>query len=205
MRTGPGLALLVAAALFSVGPVAAQTTVQGQVRDIVAQTRDLEVTTLDLVFLVEDLGGGVQSLEVAQSDLDVQESDLDVQESDTEIRIELAADVLFDFDSADLRAEAAAALQNVAEIIRGHEGARVRIEGHTDAKGSDSYNQQLSEHRAESVRDWLLAAEGLRDTDFEISGFGESNPVAANEQTDGSDDPEGRQRNRRVEIVVEKR
>jgi outer membrane protein OmpA-like peptidoglycan-associated protein len=113
--------------------------------------------------------------------------------------------VLFDFDSADLRAEAEQALRNVADIIRAHEGADVRVEGHTDAKGSDSYNQKLSRRRAESVRDWLMATEGLRDTDFEITGFGESKPAAANEKPDGSDDPEGRQKNRRVEIVVEKR
>jgi outer membrane protein OmpA-like peptidoglycan-associated protein len=198
MRTAPGLALFVAAALVAAGPATAQTAVAGLVLDIAAETRDLAFTTKDLVFEVEDLGGGVQSLEGAVSELEV-------KESETEIRIELAADVLFDFDSADLRAEAEQALRNVADIIRAHEGADVRVEGHTDAKGSDSYNQKLSKRRAESVRDWLMATEGLRDTDFEITGFGESKPAAVNEKPDGSDDPEGRQKNRRVEIVVEKR
>jgi outer membrane protein OmpA-like peptidoglycan-associated protein len=158
--------------------------------DLQATTRDLLFASLDLVFSVDDIEGAVQALEI--------------EETETEIRIELAADVLFDFDSADLRQEAEAALQNVAGIIREHEGAHVRVEGHTDAKGSEDYNQRLSERRAESVRDWLASAEGLRGTDFAITGFGESKPAAPNETPDGSDDPEGRQKNRRVEIVVSK-
>ena len=197
MRAAVGLALCVVM-LVTASPVTAQTSVEGLVLDIAAETRDLEFTTRDLLFQVEDLEGGVKPLEAT-------ESNLEVKESETEIRIELAADVLFDFDSADLRAEAEAALRNVAEIIRAHKGAAVRVEGHTDAKGSGSYNQKLSKRRAESVRDWLLGAEGLSGTGFEITGFGESKPVAANEKPDGSDDPEGRQKNRRVEIVVEKR
>ncbi|MGQ0486182.1 MAG: OmpA family protein [Hyphomicrobiales bacterium] len=198
MRHAPGLTIFAAATFATAGPAAAQTAVAGMVLDIAAETRDLAFTAKDLLFQAEDLGGGVQSLEAATSGLEV-------KESATEIRIELAADVLFDFNSADLRAEAEQALHNVAEIIRGQQGAGVRVEGHTDAKGSDSYNQKLSKRRAESVRDWLMFTEGLHDTDFAIAGFGESKPAAANEKPDGSDDPEGRQKNRRVEIVVEKR
>ena len=198
MRRAPGLALLVVATLGPSSPAISQTAVEGLVLNLSGETRDLVFTTKDLVFEVEDLGGGVQSLEAAVSDLVV-------KESETEIRIELAADVLFDFDSADLRAEAEQALRNVADIIRQQQGAAVRIEGHTDAKGSESYNQKLSRRRAESVRDWLTATEGLSDTAFKTTGFGESQPAAPNEMPDGTDDPEGRQKNRRVEIVVEKR
>ncbi len=172
------------------GPAFSQVDISGKVSDLIFSSRDL-------VFQVEDMGGGVEDL--AES-----VSDLEVKESETEIRIELAADVLFDFDSAALRVEAEAALGNVAKIIRAHVGASVRVEGHTDAKGSAEYNQALSEMRAESVRDWLLAAEGLSGTNIAITGFGESQPAAANETADGADDPEGRQKNRRVEIVVEK-
>ncbi len=180
----------VALVLLAAGPAFSQVDISGKVSDLIFSTRDL-------VFQVEDMGGGVEAL--AES-----VSDLEVNETETEIRIELAADVLFDFDSADLRAEAEAALGNVAEIIRAHAGASVRVEGHTDSKGSGEYNQVLSELRAESVRDWLLAAGGLSSTNFATTGFGESQPAAANETADGSDDPEGRQKNRRVEIVVEK-
>ena len=195
MRTAKALALWAAAILAT--PAAAQTAVEGQILDLRAETLDLEFTSQDIVFQIEDLGSSVQALEAATSDLAV-------EESETEIRIELAADVLFDFDSADLRAEAEQALRNVAEIIRDNEGAAVRVEGHTDAKGSESYNQKLSEQRADSVRDWLVAAGELSGTGFEITGFGESKPAAPNETPDGADDPDGRQKNRRVEIVVEK-
>jgi outer membrane protein OmpA-like peptidoglycan-associated protein len=178
-----GTIVAMALGLASVSPGQAQT-------DLQASTVDLVFASLDLVFAVEDMEGAVQSLEI--------------EETATEIRIELSADVLFDFDSAALRPEAEAALQNVAGIIREHEGAHVRVEGHTDAKGSEDYNQRLSEQRAESVRDWLTSADGLSGTDFEITGFGESKPAAPNEKPDGADDPEGRQKNRRVEIVVSK-
>ena len=91
---------------------------------------DLKMPVLDLVFKVEDLAGKVQ--------------DLQLKETATEIRIELAADVLFDFDKANIRPQAEQALKQVATIIRERARGAVRIEGHTDSKGSDSYNQKLS-------------------------------------------------------------
>ena len=145
---------------------------------------------LDLVFRVEGVGGQVQ--------------DLQVKETDTEVRIDLAADVLFDFDKADIRAAASDALKNVARVIREKARGSVRIEGHTDAKGTEAYNQKLSDRRAESVKKWLVEKEGLKDIPFLTSGYGAKRPVAPNTKTDGSDDPEGRQKNRRVVIVVGK-
>jgi outer membrane protein OmpA-like peptidoglycan-associated protein len=131
--------------------------------------------------------------------------DLQVKETATEIRIELAADVLFDFDKSTIKPEAATALNRVAQIIRDKgKGNTVRIEGHTDGKGNASYNQGLSVRRAESVRQWLVQKEGLGQGNLTTQGFGASKPVAPNTKPDGSDDPEGRQKNRRVEIVVAK-
>ena len=69
----------------------------------------------------------------------------------------------------------------------------------------DAYNQALSEDRALSVRDWLVDEEGVDGAGFEILGFGESRPAAPNEKADGSDDPQARQKNRRVEIVIGKK
>ena len=197
MRCAAALAFWGAVTAVASVSATAQETLAGRELDIAAETRDLVFASHDLLFEVEDLGGDITELEA-------QASDLEIDENATEIRIELSADVMFDFDSAELRAEAEQVLRNVAEIIRAHESANVRVEGHTDSKGSDSYNQQLSEERARSVRDWLMSADGLDGTEFSIYGFGESKPAAANEMTDGSDDPEGRQRNRRVDIVVEK-
>jgi outer membrane protein OmpA-like peptidoglycan-associated protein len=144
---------------------------------------------LDLVFKVEDFGGKV--------------ADLKVKETDTDIRIELAADVLFEFDKAALLPKAEATLAKAAAFIQERGARSVRIEGHTDAKGDDAYNQRLSERRADSVRQWL-SRQGLGGLRLTSKGLGETQPVAANTKPDGSDDPEGRQKNRRVEIVIAK-
>lgn len=152
---------------------------------------DLKMQVLDLVFKVEDIGGKVL--------------DLQMKETDTEIRIELAADVLFDFDKADIRRDARNALKQVGDIIREKAKGTVRIEGHTDSKGSDTYNQKLSEKRANSVKDWLVRNEGLKNVRFATAGFGAKKPAVSNTKSDGSDDPEGRQKNRRVDIVIGKK
>ncbi len=152
---------------------------------------DLVFATSDLKFAVIDLGGKTE--------------DLQVKETATEIRIELAAHVLFDFDKSTIKPEAASALHNVAEIIKDKgKGRSVRIDGHTDSKGGDAYNQKLSERRAASVKQWLIEKEGLNTIKMSTQGFGAKRPVAPNTKPDGSDDPEGRQRNRRVEIVLAK-
>jgi outer membrane protein OmpA-like peptidoglycan-associated protein len=127
-----------------------------------------------------------------------------VHETEQEVRLTLAADVLFDFDKADIRADAAAALEHVAAIIREKSRGTVRIEGFTDAKGSTSSNMKLSEQRASSVRKWLVERDGLTQQRFVIEGFGAARPVGPNARPDGSDDPEGRQRNRRVELIIMK-
>ena len=145
---------------------------------------------LDLVFRVESVGGQVQ--------------DLKVKETGTEVRIDLAADVLFDFDKADIKAAASDTLKQVARVIREKAHGSVRIEGYTDAKGADAYNQGLSERRAESVKKWLVEKGGLKDIRFLTSGYGAKRPIAPNTKPDGSDDPEGRQKNRRVVIILSK-
>jgi outer membrane protein OmpA-like peptidoglycan-associated protein len=92
----------------------------------------------------------------------------------------------------------------VARVIREKARGSVRIEGYTDAKGTEAYNQGLSERRAESVKKWLVEKDGLKDIHFLTSGYGAKRPVAPNTKPDGSDDPEGRQKNRRVVIVMSK-
>ena len=148
-----------------------------------------KLTVKDLVFKVEDFGGQV--------------ADLTVKETDTDIRIELAADVLFEFDKATLLPKAEATLTKAAAFIRERGARTIRIEGHTDAKGDDAYNMRLSERRAASVRQWL-SRQGLAGLRLTSKGLGETQPVAANTKPDGSDDPDGRQKNRRVEIVIAK-
>lgn len=116
--------------------------------------------------------------------------------------VTLPEQVLFDFDQAVLRPEASATLDDLAEVIAFYADRPVSIRGHTDARGSDEYNQDLSQRRALAVRDDLVQRHGIDQARLEAVGFGETQPVAPNERPDGSDDPEGRQRNRRVEVVV---
>jgi outer membrane protein OmpA-like peptidoglycan-associated protein len=122
-----------------------------------------------------------------------------------ETHLSVLADALFHFDKADLRKDAEGTLEAATPQIRQvtEEGKRpARVEGHTDGKGSEAYNLRLSKARARSVRDWLVSRQVLPSA-TEIEGFGKSMPVAPNEFDDGSDNPEGRQKNRRVEITVE--
>lgn len=124
--------------------------------------------------------------------------DLGATETDLEVRVELPADVLFDFDKADIRSDAASALGQLATLIRAYPSGSATLEGHTDSKGNDEYNQRLSERRAESVKRWLVEREGIEAGRLTPKGWGETKPVA------GNDDEAGRQKNRRVEVVIRK-
>lgn len=103
--------------------------------------------------------------------------------------------ILFDVDSDRIRPESTPTLQEIGAMLREHADLRLAIEGHTDATGEEEYNQELSERRARAVVDFLVAEYGLDAGRLEARGFGESRPVADN------DTPEGRQNNRRVELV----
>lgn len=105
------------------------------------------------------------------------------------------SDVLFDTGKFSLRPLAREKLAKVAGIVSGHPGLRLDVEGHTDGVGGDDYNQQLSEERGGAVRDYLLQ-EGMAAASVTSKGFGKTQPVASNDTT------EGRQQNRRVEIVI---
>lgn len=105
------------------------------------------------------------------------------------------SDVLFDTGSATLKAGAREKLAKISGILLAHPGLTLQIEGHTDSVGSDEFNQQLSERRADCVRDFL-AEQGVPVSSITAKGFGKTQPIASN------DTAEGRQRNRRVELVV---
>jgi outer membrane protein OmpA-like peptidoglycan-associated protein len=105
------------------------------------------------------------------------------------------SDVLFDTGKYTLRPLAREKLAKVAGIVSGHPGLRLDVEGHTDSVGGDDYNQQLSEQRGAAVRDYLLQ-QGMAVSAVTTKGFGKTQPVASN------DTAQGRQENRRVEIVI---
>jgi outer membrane protein OmpA-like peptidoglycan-associated protein len=105
------------------------------------------------------------------------------------------SDVLFDTGKFSLRPAAKEKLAKVSGILLAHPGLMLAIEGHTDSVGGDDYNQKLSEHRAESVRDYLVG-QGIQTDTATAKGFGKTMPIASN------DTAAGRQQNRRVELVV---
>jgi outer membrane protein OmpA-like peptidoglycan-associated protein len=107
------------------------------------------------------------------------------------------SDVLFDFNQASLKPGAREKLSKLAGILMAYPGSfHMEIEGHTDAVGSQDYNQKLSEDRAQTVSEYLLRAGVRPDRIVAVRGFGKLKPVTTN------DTPEGRQMNRRVELVI---
>ena len=115
------------------------------------------------------------------------------------IRFSLPADILFDFDKATLRPDAQSPLLKARQLIAAYPKAPVTIIGYADAKGDDAYNDRLSQARASTVSARLMDGSNRHAT---VKGYGERDPVAPNARPDGSDDPQGRQRNRRVEIIL---
>lgn len=125
--------------------------------------------------------------------------DVEVRETEKEIQVLLGAEILFDTGQYALKPEATGALQKVGELLKGYPDLPISIEGHTDSVGQPEANQTLSENRAGSVKTWLISNAGVPDARIATKGFGQTAPVASN------DTPEGRQKNRRVEIKLQKK
>jgi outer membrane protein OmpA-like peptidoglycan-associated protein len=113
----------------------------------------------------------------------------------TEKKIELKQTIYFDFNKASIKPISFPLLNEVALAMKDHANIRVRIEGHTDSRGNDGYNLNLSQRRAESVRSFLISA-GVGPERMEPRGFGETVPIADN-RTEA-----GRAQNRRVEFII---
>ena len=114
--------------------------------------------------------------------------------------ITLEDGVLFDFGKSDIRPDAAQTLRSLAGVLNNAKVPAAHIYGHTDSVSDEAFNQQLSEARANAVKN-DLAKNGVTAT-MDATGYGESKPVAPNENADGSDNPAGRALNRRVEIFI---
>jgi outer membrane protein OmpA-like peptidoglycan-associated protein len=111
-------------------------------------------------------------------------------------------DTLFAFGGPQLTAEGKRRVETLAEtLVREAPHQYVHVEGHTDSIGAELFNQGLSERRAESVARVLVAA-GIEESLVDHRGYGATFPIAPNSNPDGSDNPPGRTRNRRVEVVI---
>ena len=161
------------------------------------KTSRLQMKILPLVDRTTGIEGFGTRLAARETSLDDRLRRLGARVTETEVRIRLPGAILFDFDSAEIRADAERTLADVAAALRELSARRVRVEGHTDSIASDEYNQRLSERRAEAVRGWL-AEHGVEAGRLTAAGRGESQPVADNSTA------AGRQLNRRVEVVAER-
>jgi outer membrane protein OmpA-like peptidoglycan-associated protein len=183
---------------------------------------DLVYRSLDLKYSVLGLEGGAQNVggkgegtggtssalksevvDLKAASAQIKAAGAEIKETAAEIKISLQGEILFDFDKSNLRPAAESTLAQVAKMIGSYAKAEVLIEGYTDAKGSDSYNAKLSDRRAVSVKNWF-SKHGVAANSMQTHGWGAAKPVVPNKHPDGSDDPEGRQKNRRVEITIKK-
>jgi OmpA-OmpF porin, OOP family len=178
--TAVGLLVAAGAVLVAplVGPAAAeedQASGEARVRDLVYRVRDLEYRWR------------------------APDNSERVEQAAEQTTVTFAADVLFEYDRADLTPEAQHRLEELAGELADLGARTITVAGHTDDHGDPAYNQDLSIRRAQAVQAALdpLLGDGF---DFEVAGYGETRPVAPNQHEDGSDDPEGRALNRRVEI-----
>ena len=175
--------------------------VDGAVLDLTYPVQDMTGSATGTVQNQDSIGAGPQGLDGEV--IDLKAAGADIKETSSEIKISLQGEILFDFDKADLRPAAEPTLTQIAGLIKKTTKPTVLIEGHTDSKGSQSYNMRLSDRRAASVKAWL-AGHGIAAGSIRTEGLGASKPIAPNKKPNGSDDPEGRQKNRRVEITIKK-
>ncbi|HEY6101580.1 MAG TPA: OmpA family protein [Anaeromyxobacter sp.] len=132
--------------------------------------------------------------------LDKQRKELEkvaeVKKTDNGLLVQMKNDILFDTNSDGVKSEGVTELAKVGDILAKYSDDRVRIEGHTDSSGDAKYNQALSERRANAVKT-VLVSRGVQESQIIVVGLGEAKPVADN----GT--PQGRQKNRRVELHID--
>ncbi len=162
------------------------------------QQRDIEIAQQDQQIRrqSQQLARNRQLLE------ELKRQGLEAEETSRGVVVNLP-DVLFQFGQARLTTQARDRVTDISTILKTQaQGRRVSVEGHTDSVGSDQFNQRLSEQRANSVVN-ELELNGVARSRVNSKGYGERYPVAPNTNPDGSDNPRGRTKNRRVEVVIE--
>jgi outer membrane protein OmpA-like peptidoglycan-associated protein len=176
------LVLSVALSCSALLLASAQTTAD---QDIKKKEAELERQKLDLE---------KKSLELKRKELDLEKAkqELQYQETGRSMSMNLAGDVLFDYNKAELKPAAEDALQKVAVVLSLFPESNVTIEGYTDAKGGPSVNLQLSRERATSVKNWLVKNGGVAPKHIVAKGFGEANPVRPTRtRTEATTSPDG--------------
>lgn len=172
-----------------VDPVETETATDA-VEEAVETPEETTETATDIA-VEETPATSLQDLADADPNLELVEG-----EGDEPDAMVMMADILFTFGSASLSDDALASLKGLADHL--DEYPTVEINGHTDGVGDETANEALGLQRANSVRDWLAANSEMPADRIIASSLGETDPAAANENEDGSDNPEGRALNRRV-------
>lgn len=175
-----GIAALLGALVIPGPATATEVPVPGDFTDPDQTT--IEESIIDLERNIVDLGPNIEDVESTKAS------------GDSKV-VTLSTDILFDFDSAEFGDQAKEKIADLVDDIP--DGAEVTVDGHTDSKGEHDYNQKLSEDRAKAVADVLTSEKD--DLKVKAVGHGESDPVASN-GTEDDDDPEGRAKNRWVEL-----
>jgi outer membrane protein OmpA-like peptidoglycan-associated protein len=157
---------------------------------------------IGIVATTTDIKGASGGIQGATSGIQSVLLDLGAKVTEHRVIIDLDADVLFDFDKYTLRPAADDTLRKLGQVAATYPKSPLLIEGYTDSKGGHAYNITLSENRAGAVKKWLIQNASIASGRITIHGWGETKPVAPNKNPDGSDNPQGRQKNRRVEIVL---
>jgi len=134
-------------------------------------------------------------LEPAVQDVRIKPREIMIVEIEKELTITALGDVLFEFGKADLSVEAINVLDKVVSILKDYPKSKISVEGHTDSKGSQKYNINLSQRRADSVARYFIE-KGIPGDHIAAIGYGEDAPVAPNNTN------EGRAKNRRVVIIL---
>ncbi len=123
--------------------------------------------------------------------------ELKVDKDGCPMKVTINLNVLFDFDKSDVKPEYHDEIKRVADYMNAYPWEKATLEGHTDSKGTDSYNQKLSQLRVYAIKAYLIDKFGISADRLTAVGYGESKPIASN------DTEEGRQLNRRVQAVME--
>ncbi|MES9818239.1 MAG: OmpA family protein [Candidatus Thiodiazotropha sp.] len=135
---------------------------------------------------------------------EIEEFEVEVKQIDRGVEIIFPEVLLFEYNSDRLKQEAKTKLHKIAEVINHPQyvSRNIAVEGHADAIGGDDFNLALSKRRAQSVARALVFS-GILKERIVIAWFGKSRPIVPNTNPDGSDNPQGRKRNRRVEVIIE--
>jgi len=130
------------------------------------------------------------------------ETELKAEKVPEGIRINVPETILFEFDKYNVRAQAKPTLAKINLLMRHYKNAQILINGHTDSQGEDAYNLELSQKRTAAVKYYFINVFKVPNTRMQTKGYGKTKPIAPNNNPDGSGNPAGREKNRRVEIII---